>query len=380
MVRNRPSPGQGPCRRGYTICLVLLAATSLSSCSRTSIKEDVPPTPRSVRFTRVAPSPDRRVRTFSGLAKAMVESQLSFRVAGSVLRVPASVGDTVRRGQLIAELDPNDFQLQVEDARAAVAQAQAQERNARATFGRVRALYESKNASLEEYDAARAAAESAAAQVRSVEKRLELARSQLSYTRLLAPSDAAIAAVNVQVNENVAPGQSVVLVTSRSALQVEVDIPEGAISEIRRGDPVSVVFSSVPGERFAAEVDEVGVAPAEFSTTYPVTVQLTQSHAAVRPGMAAEVEFLLGAEKNEGRTRVPPEAVAEDREGRFVYVIESTGGDRARVHRRRVEVGEIGAEGIAILSGLAEGDLIVTAGISRLKDGEEVLLLSSEID
>jgi len=96
--------------------------------------------------------------------------------------------------------------------------------------------------------------------------------------------------------------------------------------------------------------------------------------------MAAEVEFLVGTEESEGRTWVPPEAVAEDRDGRFVYVIESIGDERARVHRRRVEVGDISSEGLGIVAGLKEGDLVVTAGVSRLEDGEEIWLPASEMN
>jgi multidrug efflux pump subunit AcrA (membrane-fusion protein) len=82
-----------------------------------------------------------RVRTFSGTARAGVESRLSFRVAGTVERVAVKVGDTVRPGQMLAELDPRDYELQVEDAEASLAQARARARNAESNLDRVRGLY-----------------------------------------------------------------------------------------------------------------------------------------------------------------------------------------------------------------------------------------------
>ncbi len=230
------------------------------------------------------------------------------------------------------------------------------------------------HASKGELEAARAVKDSADAQVRAMEKKHELARRQAEYTRLTALADGIVAAVNVEVDENVAAGQPAVVLTSLRALEVEVDVPEGVISQIERGSAVAVEFDAIPGQRFAAEVTEVGVTPGPLTSTYPVVVRLVRSHAEIRPGMAAEVEFSLGAEEESGPLRVPPEAVAEDREGRFVYVVERTDGERGRVHRRQVEVGDIGSTGIEVLAGLDEGDLVVTAGVSRLEDGEEVAL------
>ena len=114
------------------------------------------------------------MHTFSGLAHARIESRLSFRVRGTILRVPVRMGDTVRAGQLIAELDPTVYQVQLQEAQAGLVQAQAEARNAEANYERVRALFENENASLNELDTARAGTESTAALVRSVEKRLEL--------------------------------------------------------------------------------------------------------------------------------------------------------------------------------------------------------------
>jgi RND family efflux transporter MFP subunit len=352
--------------------LAILAIASLSSCGKP--EPDPAEELRPVRYVVISSVGRPQLRSFPGAATASVESRLSFRVAGTVLSIPVAIGDAVSAGQLIAQLDARDYELKVEEVRAALAQAEAQARNARASFERVRALYENDNASLQEYDAARALSESATAQVRSVEKKLELAALQLDYTRLIAPAAGAIAAVNVDVNENVVPGQVIVLLTSREATEVDVDVPEGVIAEIERGSRAAVRFDAIPGQEFAARVSEVGVAPAEFATTYRVTVALDDLDPAIRPGMAAEVEFSLGGREAGGRLWVPPESVTEDREGRFVYTVEATGGARGVVRRRAVTVGEISSAGIEILSGLTDGNMIVTAGIGQLEDGDEVSL------
>ena len=124
------------------------------------------------------------MRAFTGVAKAGVESKLSFKVPGTIETLNVKVGDIVQPGQLVAAIDPRDYELLVEDTEATLAQTRAQAIKAEADFKRIRGLFERDNASQADYDAARAAQDSARAQVRSIEKKLESANLQLSYTRL----------------------------------------------------------------------------------------------------------------------------------------------------------------------------------------------------
>ena len=101
---------------------------------------------RPVRYTVVESSDTARERTFSGVARAGESSRLSFQVSGRVLEVPVDVGDRVKKGQTIARVDPSDFELELQNARASGAKMRALERNARANYARTRALYENQNA------------------------------------------------------------------------------------------------------------------------------------------------------------------------------------------------------------------------------------------
>jgi len=356
-------------------CLPLLVL--LAGCGgKESVSEDIL---RPVRTQVVYGAGSTRQRTFSGTARAGVESQLSFKVGGLVEQVPVSVGQSVKAGQLIARLEPTDYELQVQDAEALLAQARSQARNAQANYERIEALYENNNASRSDLDAALASKESAEAQVASVDKKLELARLQLSYTRLLAPFEGSIASVSVEVNENVAAGQPVAKLTGGEVPEVEVTIPENLISAIREGDSVRVRFDAVPDADFVAHITEVAVAATDFATTYPVKVRLLRADARVRPGMAAEVEFTLAARRAGGAILVPAVAVAEDHHGRFVYVVADSAGVGMVVRRRDVTVGDLTGEGIEIRRGLQDGERIVTAGVSRLTEGQRVKLLAGEI-
>lgn len=346
-----------------------LAALTLASCGADEQTESVL---RPVRYEQVYATGGSRTRAFSGTARAGVESRLSFKVRGTIRRLIVEVGDSVQAGQLIAELDPEDYRLEVQRAEAALAQARAQARNAEVSYERTRLLYENNTASKSDLDAARAAYESAEATVSAYEQGLELARLQLSYTRLTAPAAGAVATVNVEVNENVSPGEAIVLLTSGSRLEVDVSVPEVLIAQVRQGDTVHVTFDALPQREFAAVVTEVGVAATAAGATFPVTVLLQETDPDIRSGMAAEVGFRFGAAGEREVYLVPPVAVGEDRQGRFLFVVEPTEGERGTVHRRPVEIGELTPDGLEILSGLSDGDRVVTAGVSKVEDGMEV--------
>jgi len=353
--------------------IVIVASLAVSACGA----EPPPPPPlRPVRAETVFSTGGERTRTFPGTARSGTESRLSFRVGGAVLEIPVRVGDLVRPGQLIARLDEEDYSLRVREADAGLQQARAQEQNAEASYQRVRDLFEADNASRADLDGALAAFQSAEASVGAAEQRLQLARQQLSYTRLTAPLAGAVAAVNVEVNENVQAGQSIVLLTSGDELEVEVAVPEALISQISEGDRTETGFDALPGRRFPATVREVGVAVARGASAYPVTVVLDDADPALRSGMAAEVAFTFHGVGRPDVYVVPSFAVGEDDGGRFVYVVEAApdGEGEGIVHRRAVTVGDLTTEGLEVLSGLRDGDRVVTAGVSRIEDGLRVRL------
>lgn len=351
-----------------------LLIASIVGCAKPAPEEE---TLRPVRSEVVTLSGGTRVRSFSGTARAGQETDLSFRVAGRVEGLFVEVGDRVTAGQLIAQLEKRDFEINERQARANLTRAQARFRNARADLDRIRGLYESDNASKNDLDAALAQEQAAQAEVEANRQALEGAGRKLAYTSLRAPVGGAIASVPVEVNENVVAGQNVVRMTSGSRPEVEVAIPEILIAQIREGDPVTVSFDALPGTEFDAAVTEVGVAATGTATTFPVTVKLDRAGQDVRSGMAANVGFRFEDGRGE-HIHLPSHAVGGDLEGKFVFVLERADEDGVAVVRRTtVEVGELTRDGLEVLSGLSEGQRVVTAGVRRLTDGQRVKLLAA---
>lgn len=357
------------------LCIALWVALGVVGCGG----EEIAPEPqlRPVRYQRVSIGAIDGSRTLVGVARMGTEADLSFRVPGTVETVDVSLGQKVGRGQILARLDPVDYELQVQEAAAGLALAQASVRKAEADYDRTRALYESNNSSRSELDAARAGAESARSQVDAASKRLELAGQQLGYTTLRAPVDGAIALKDLEVNENVKAGTAVFMLTSGSLVEVEFAVPEIMITDLEEGMPVVVRFDAIAGRDFPASIAEVGVAVTGSSAAFEAVARLREETPNVRSGMAAEVITQPDTESGRQGLVVPWVSVGEDRDGRFVFVVEPQGDGTGVVHRRSVTLGEVGKE-IEIVEGISEGDLLITAGTRRLVEGMRVKVNTEE--
>jgi RND family efflux transporter MFP subunit len=336
-------------------------------------KDNESPRLRRVKYQQINITSEGSSRTFSGLAKGSQEANLSFKIAGTIASLPVKVGSHLQAGQLIAQLDDSQYALQVQQAQATLAQATAAQRNAGAAFERLKGLYENNNASRNDLDAARAVSDSNSALVRVARKSLELARLSLSYTQLKLNKACNIAEVNVENNENVSSGQSIVKVSCGQQMNVEIAVPGRYVASVEPKMAARVTFSNLPGKEFAATVSEVSVA-SSGGTTFPITLILEKNPTDLRSGMVAEVSFFFNNHTStENIIIIPAIAVGEDMQGRFVYVVEPTESSTiGLIKRRTVSVKELTSHGLEITSGLKPNDRVVTAGVTVIRDGLKV--------
>ncbi len=357
------------------LLIVVLLLCSNCGSKEQPIAEAIKP----VKFQKIARAGGSFGRNFSGTAKAGVETQLSFRVSGIVNSVNVKVGQRVRKGNLIAALDPSDYELSYEEADASVKNADAQEKQTKSNYERVAVLYENQNTSLADYEAAKAQFESAKANEKAVKQRRKQARAQLGYTRLYAPVDGIINAVFVEENENVGIGNTVVTLSSGDNLEVLVGIPESFIVDVNQGQAVQIRFSSLGDQVFKGSVSEVSFALSEETAIYPVTIKLEDENGQVRPGMAADVTFNFNSQNNDVTLMVAPSAVGEDQNGHFVFVLEPLQQEIYTIKKTNVTIGDLTTDGFEIKSGLDEDDLVATAGLQSLLDGMKVKLYQGNI-
>ncbi len=344
----------------------------LSACDQAEHTVEQAEILRPVKFIVVASPSSGDARTYSGSLQAGSELNRSFKVSGTVQSIPVKVGDKLKVNNIIATLDKTSYELELAKSRASLAQSQAEKRNADSKYSRTKGLYENNNTSKDALESSRASAETARAQVSSAERNLELALLDLAYTTLKATEDCAVAQVLVEVNENVTSGAPIATLNCGGVNEVAVSLPENVIVSIETGMAATVRFDAIADTLFSARVSEVGVA--SESATYPVTLVLNEVHTRFRSGLAAEVSFRLGSDAElQSRLYLPPGAVNEDTEGRFVFTLEPGGEqDVAVVKRRAVEVGELTSLGLEIVGGVEVGTKVVTAGMSVIRDGLRV--------
>lgn len=359
------------------ILLVSLLGLTLAACEQE--QQVAEKTYRPVQYTKVAPSGGLIKQTFSGVTEAGLDAQLSFRVNGTIAKRIVKLGEKVTPGQTLAELDATDYRVALQQAQASLQQAQANQRNQKANYERVIDLYENNNASKSDLDAARAGAESAEAAAAVSRKQLESAQLQLSYTQIKSPQACSIAAVLADTNETVAAGQGVLRINCGRCTKVRVSMPEQFIQLIKTGTDVQVSASANPNKSYAAIVSEVGVAAASGGT-FPVEVLMQGDCPDLRAGMTANVQFDFSQQlTGEASLFVPYLSVGEDENGNYVFVLVAVENGIYRAEKRQVKVGEPAQNGLQIVEGLNEGDLIATAGVRRLLDGMEVKLLEKPI-
>lgn len=318
---------------------------------------------------------------YSGEIRAREESTLAFRVGGKVLSRRVDVGDRVRAGDVLAELDPGDLRLQGEAAAAQVAAAEAQLARARADHRRLSALAADQLVSRSALDQQTAALRAAEAEADAARAQRDVARNQSSYTRLLAPRDGAIAARNIEVGQVVAAGQTAFSLAVDGEREVAFALPEQGVEDFRVGQPVLVELWNDAGKRLPATLREIAPAADPLTRTYAARARVEGDAGAELPlGLSARVYVLDAAAQ--GALQLPLSAIQPARADVATAATPATHGGGAvwvvdpktrKVRRVAVKTGPFGSERVAVLQGLRPGDWVVAAGGHLLREGQEVV-------
>jgi multidrug efflux system membrane fusion protein len=306
------------------------------------------------------------VTAFAGEVRAREESPLSFRVGGNLVERRVDVGDRVKRGDLLAMLDGDDYQAQARAAQAQLAAAEAELGRTRADQTRFATLGEDRLVSRSAIDAQNAAATAAQGQANAARANLEVARNQANYTRLSAPADGVIATRSAEAGQVVAAGQTVFTLAADGAREVAFAVPEGAVDRVAPGQPVRVELWSHPGRQWPGRVREVAPAADPASRTYAARVTVDATAGALDLGQSARV--YLGDDGN-GRLSVPLAALQKVDGKTGVFVVDP---GTSEVRLRAVEVGPYGQDRAPVSRGLAVDDWVVVAGGHLLRDGQKV--------
>jgi RND family efflux transporter MFP subunit len=342
---------------------------NLTGCGEEAVEP--PPVIKPVKTITVSGFGEGEI-TFPATIEAGEKVLMSFRVSGRIIELPIREGQEIRKDQLIGRLDPKDYQIAVNEARAAFNKAVAD-------LKRYQVLYEKDAVPLADLDLRIAQRDVTQAQLDGAEK-------NLTYTYLRAPFSGRIGRRYVENYMDVVSNEQIVDLNDITSIEVKVDVPESIISLSRTlGDKLELKnfaeFETAPGKQYELQIKEVSNRADPLTQTFEVTFKMPQpDDLALLPGMNALVKLEVTIKSDadfEARIRIPAIAVmGADEEGSYVWTVNK---QDMTVHQTRVELGQMtGEDGIFITDGLFGGELLVVAGMKSLQEGLNVQLWKPE--
>ena len=349
----------------YLIYVILLGF-SLAGCGKQ--QEAKPEVVRPAKIFTVGDATGERIRTFPGEVEASDKAIQSFRVNGELIELPAQAGQHVKQGDVLARVDPKDYQLKYNDAKAKYDLAKAQ-------FKRAEEIWEKRLIARADYDKAKTRYLASKAD-------LEQAQANLGYTVLRAPFDGVVSKAHVENHANVRANDPIVNIQSVATVDIVFQVPENIIARIRRGTgqkaQIMVRFDAHPDKQYSAERKEFNTEADPQTQTYRVVATIDRPQEFnVLEGMSTTVEIdlsnvLLG---DSNRIVVPETAVfaAPDEPvstpQRYVWLVDDA---NMTVSRHPVTVGQLTPGGIEVTSGIQTGQKIISAGVNFVHEGQKV--------
>jgi len=357
---------------------VVLLFVSFFSCSPEEKAGHVE-NARPVKMMYIKKPSSERTRAFPGVARESREVQLAFRVGGPLVNLPVDVGQFIKKGDLIAQIDPRDFVVQVKSLDAKLSASRARLTEAQLQYNRYKNLHRKKAVPKAEYDHAKAAYDMVSAQVDANLQALEAARNALDDTGLHAPFDGYVQHKFVENYDNVPAKQPIVTFLDCSVVEVTAGIPEEMVAGAIVMQRYACSFDAYQGKRFPARLHELGKKSQPSNQTYPLTVTLAPPESmSVRPGMAATIFVTYSTLSAPPPIIVPDESVVNDKEGKsYVWIYDKKAGS---VKKQYVSLGRLVSGGIEITDGLKHGVSVITAGAPLLVPGQKVYPHTPEHD
>lgn len=346
-----------------TIAIAVMAF-ALAACS-------APPPPkeavRPVQLTQVTIGAADNASVFAGEVKPRHEADLGFRIGGKIVARSVDVGAHVKKGQVLARLDPADVGLQAEAAKAQVAATETEFKFAQAEYERYQNLFKEKFISASALDAKRNTLDANRAKYEQARANLAVSQNQASYAALVASEDGVVTTVNAEPGQVVTAGQSVVRIAREEAREVAISVPENRIAELKNAQALIVALWAQPGKQYRGRVREISPAVDPTTRTFAVRVTIDDADASVQWGMTANVGVMAVTESS---VALLPLTSIYHHEGKpAVWRYDPASG---QVAISPVQIGQYREDGVLVTSGVRNGDWIVTAGVHKLIPGQVV--------
>ena len=335
-----------------------------ANASRVSANE---PIVRPARVLEITYRRQAQALVLAGTVVPRIESTLGFRVSGKIVQRAVDVGATVKPGDLIAQLDPSDYRLAVDNARAALASADADYIRAKADYERYQGLRGGAAFTQQTMEQRQMSAATTLARADQARSQLASAENNLAYTELRADTAGIVTAVQAEVGQVMSLGQGVVRVARTNELEIVVGVPEHRLKVVRDTTAASFELWSDPGRKYTAKLRELSPSADPVTRTYPARFSIVNPPEFIGLGMTAT----LGFDRPDAApmAEVPLAAIFQRGTQPAVWVVDKASG---AVELRPVVIARWRDDTAAIASGVKDGELIATAGVHKLEPGQKV--------
>jgi len=345
---------------------VFILSVSLSACKGEQQKKESSGEVVPVTVGRVQQVQERETISVSGtISTQNSPANVSFLVSGKVMSVGPREGEYVKKGQVLASIDPTDYQLPLAGARAQADQARVGYERAEDEFKRMKMLYDSKSLAPNDFQKYKAAYDSARQQYEQAIASEKLFRKRLTDGTLCAPISGYIAKRSIEPGDTAAPGRVAFEIVQMDPVEVNVGVPETDVRLVKLGQKAAITVPALPGKSFEGTVRVINVSADPNTRTYMTRISVANREHELRVGMVAEAT--IRGDKMVSMATLPGDAVVRDPQGATqVYVYYP---DQKRVYTKRVEIGAAVNKDVEIKSGLSGNELIVLAGQTKLRNG-----------
>jgi len=383
-ISPAPSPVHDPRIRRYLliaagVAVVLAAWGILSRLYARVLLERAAADAAIVTVATAHPSrgPGTDILVLPGTVQAFYEAPIYARTNGYLHAWNTDIGTSVRKGQVLAEIDTPEVDQQLRQAEADLATAKANYQLARSTNERWQGLLATESVSKQDADerAGDAAAKEAAEQ--SAAANLARLRELESFKRVVAPFDGVVTQRNTDVgaliNAGEAPGRALFRVADTHRLRIYVSVPQSYAGQVTQGASAGLVFADRPGRRYDASVSSTARALDASSRTLQVELQIDNAKGELLPGSYAEVHFDLRGTGG-SLLRIPVNAVLFRAQGLMVATVDSSG----HAHLHAITQGRDFGREIEVLSGVEESDTLIVNPPDSISDGMQVRVAPAE--
>ncbi|MDR9773303.1 efflux RND transporter periplasmic adaptor subunit [Rhizobium hidalgonense] len=347
------------------IIALMMGTALIASCTKQ--EESTGEAPRPVLSITVRQTPATSLG-LTGTIQPTIETDLGFRILGRMIARNVNVGDVVKKGDVVAAIDPLALELAVRSAQSDVENSDAQLRNAVTTEQRQRALVESRSGTEASLEEAEQAKRTAAATVAKAQANLDKAREQLGYAQLQAEFDGVVTASSAEVGQVVSAGQTVVTIARPDKRDAVVDVPQAAAQKLKVGAPFEVTLQLEPSIRTTGVVREIAPEAEAATRTSRTKIALADPPAAFRLGAVITASAAIAADPE---IVLPSSAILAGTNGASVWIVDVPA---KKVALRRVKIdGDVVDGGtVRVTEGLAPGERVVVAGVHKLEDGQAI--------